>query len=810
MNPLRICAYTNQTDFRMFVSTATTVRKVLSEPEGPRNQLATLRGVDPWWKQARAQCYAYDAQGLPTRVIDAQGRVAFARTGTNTSNQSLRSRQLTDDFGRNVATISPDSGTTTRGFDAADHLVDSTDAKGNQAHYAYDVRGRIQQQTIQDISGTPPQTTTWDYQGARLIALHHPTQSERYAYDARGLRTEKITTLNTPQGSFTSITRYQFDDSGVLQSSSLPDGSQMAYERNGQGQLVALKRERILTSWLRWAAPAQTLVKDLQRDLVGLKRYTTGNGIEAEFQRSKDGSLARVAYRQTRAQPTQTAANSLHTLLGRSTQEFIDLLLGIRSAHAALTDVPAPSPQAATPAPADSSKPNTTDALPGALGLPQDPRAFMDHRYLWDVRGNLLYTQSTLNQSPTQDTYAYAYDGKDRLVAAVSPQAVSRYFYDAANRRVLSQQGIASQDDTRSNTYKTSYQPSTHRWASNDGEGSTGSLGSKSASYDANGQPQTIGQREYIWDALGKLIAVREQDKTLASYRYNHRGERVGKTVGDQKQGFLYDNQQLIGELNAQGQLTRQYIYLADQPMAVVDTPEGQLLRKPDASAFADIVHDLQTIVSVWFTHDTIVWLHTNHLGATEAATDGKGKLVWQARYAPFGQATVSSISSSQSFTLNLRLPGQYADAETGLFYNRQRYYDPERGQYLTPDPLGTPNGPNGYAYVRYNPLKYVDPEGLVLFAFDGTGNSDNLNDPAMLLGSLSNVVEFSNRYDTSSEVRYVTGVGTVHKDTPENGVTSSPTPTPKENYWTTSLAVTRCTSTTWAVTTPGLRALTG
>ena len=55
--------------------------------------------------------------------------------------------------------------------------------------------------------------------------------------------------------------------------------------------------------------------------------------------------------------------------------------------------------------------------------------------------------------------------------------------------------------------------------------------------------------------------------------------------------------------------------------------------------------------------------------------------------------------------------------------YNKQRYYDPSRGEYLSPDPLGTPDGPNGYAYVRYNPLKYVDPEGLILFAFDGTGN---------------------------------------------------------------------------------------
>jgi RHS repeat-associated protein len=205
--------------------------------------------------------------------------------------------------------------------------------------------------------------------------------------------------------------------------------------------------------------------------------------------------------------------------------------------------------------------------------------------------------------------------------------------------------------------------------------------------------------------------------------------------------------------------------------MAVIDTPEGLAPRKPDASVIADIVHDLQTIVSVWFSHDTIIWLHTNHLGATEAATDAKGKLVWQARYAPFGQATISSGSGSgQSFTLNLRLPGQYADAETGLFYNRQRYYDPERGQYLTPDPLGTPNGPNGYAYVRYNLLKYVDSEGLVLFAFDGTENSNPVLKPGV--DTLSNVVEFQGRYlSDNSETQYISGVGTVDISDPSRPI---------------------------------------
>ncbi|MCW8200944.1 hypothetical protein D8B23_21780, partial [Verminephrobacter aporrectodeae subsp. tuberculatae] len=187
-------------------------------------------------------------------------------------------------------------------------------------------------------------------------------------------------------------------------------------------------------------------------------------------------------------------------------------------------------------------------------------------------------------------------------------------------------------------------------------------------------------------------------------------------------------DRQLSAELDAQGRITRQYIYLANRPIAIIDTPAG----RPLADAPRGVLADLKIIVQGWFDQaEKIVWLHANHLGAIEAATDAQGQLAWQASYAPFGQANIRTVrmdaqAAQTDFRLNLRLPGQYADSETGLYYNGQRYYDPERGQYLTPDPLGTPDGPNPYSYVRYNPLKYIDPDGLVLFAFDGTGNSMN------------------------------------------------------------------------------------
>jgi RHS repeat-associated protein len=186
---------------------------------------------------------------------------------------------------------------------------------------------------------------------------------------------------------------------------------------------------------------------------------------------------------------------------------------------------------------------------------------------------------------------------------------------------------------------------------------------------------------------------------------------------------------------------------------------------------------------------ETMAFIHSNHLNAPEAATDKTGQLIWQASYAPFGAVQNISVrsepvegkksggsdnngnnsnsnsNSNSNFTLNIRLPGQYFDQESGLHYNRQRYYDPSQGTYLSPDPLGNPDGPNAYAYAANNPITNVDPDGLILFAFDGTGNTNNQADLNELGNGLSNVWRFHELYADGNR-RYVTGVGTRHRET--------------------------------------------
>ncbi|MEB3943540.1 RHS repeat-associated core domain-containing protein, partial [Pseudomonas aeruginosa] len=74
---------------------------------------------------------------------------------------------------------------------------------------------------------------------------------------------------------------------------------------------------------------------------------------------------------------------------------------------------------------------------------------------------------------------------------------------------------------------------------------------------------------------------------------------------------------------------------------------------------------------------------------------------------------------SQGSTQVNLRFPGQYYDAESGLHYNYFRDYDPETGRYVESDPIGLSGGVNTYGYVQGAPLNRIDPLGLAAIEID-------------------------------------------------------------------------------------------
>lgn len=110
---------------------------------------------------------------------------------------------------------------------------------------------------------------------------------------------------------------------------------------------------------------------------------------------------------------------------------------------------------------------------------------------------------------------------------------------------------------------------------------------------------------------------------------------------------------------------------------------------------------------------------HCDHRGLPLALISQDGTTCWSAEYDEWGNQLHED--NPHSLEQLLRLPGQQYDEESGLCYNRHRYYSPEQGRYITRDPVGLAGGWNVYLYPL-NPVGYIDPLGLSAFSGFGTG----------------------------------------------------------------------------------------
>jgi RHS repeat-associated protein len=335
----------------------------------------------------------------------------------------------------------------------------------------------------------------------------------------------------------------------------------------------------------------------------------------------------------------------------------------------------------------------------------------------------------------------FRYDALGRLDFALTPDALYGYAYDAngtPTRITINGQNIKLGTEAGSNRVADVradappwHAPLRASFAADLSSAPVALHLERRLDHQAGGEATRLGELRIAWNANGQPARIWRGESLIAEYRYNARAERIEKTryllrgegQGSREQTppqpvttrYLYEGGRLAAEMAADGTVIRQYLYLGGHPVAILQGRE----------TFA---------------------VHCNHLGAPIAVTDATQRVVWRARYAPFGHAQVAQDpdGDGRPFILHLRLPGQYEDEETGLHYNHHRYYDPLIGRYLSPDPLGLLAGPNPYAYAGNDPMNFIDPTGLLLFAFDGTGNHDRLDEGK---GDITNVVRFRDSY---------------------------------------------------------------
>jgi RHS repeat-associated protein len=206
-------------------------------------------------------------------------------------------------------------------------------------------------------------------------------------------------------------------------------------------------------------------------------------------------------------------------------------------------------------------------------------------------------------------------------------------------------------------------------------------IGTDTFAFDVNGNLQANVGLDYAHNALNQLTEISASGVNgNIRYRYDALGRRIQKDVYGKQTQYLYDGDEVIAEYDASGNLTKRFIYGSG-----VDSPVA------------------------FITNGQTYIYHTDEIGSVVALSDSNGAIAEQYSYGPFGQSHQLSLIGNP-----LRYTARRLDDETGHYYYRARYYEPQWGKFLQADPIGYADGMNRYAYVGHDPIGLIDPFGTM------------------------------------------------------------------------------------------------
>ncbi len=659
--------------------------------------------------------FVRDARGLVVECHDQRGARHVYEYDTHANciaKRSVRggvSRASYDSWGRLLQETDALGFSRSYTYSNGGKLLTGRDRSGGITSFTYDKMGNCTSQTEPD--GT---TTSWEFGGLNWCILERLATGDetRIQYNREGFATRLVNARGQtyelerdPIGHIASETNFfgqrirfgydatsrvvwydegsgkhvlERDQVGNVISHTAPDGASRTFEYSPRNELVSAKNGK--TSF-RWTLDpvGRVLREELTVDEV---TYT----VESEFDSTGDRvgvrtSLGhRLLFRRDVAGQVMSAMDARGDVVSVRRNEIGLAVESNLSAGGTIKDTYDPSRRLrrreVLPA---NHRPAAGAGEPDWIG--GTAPGVSDHQFDYGVNEELVSVRGTSDVD-------YEYDLLKHLRKARRNGRVSEFRSDPnGNHHEVGSSALARHYD--------------------DGDRLL-SLGATKYVYDARGrlveESTTEGgktsTKRFAWDDFGMLRTVEKPDGSKVEFEYDAFARRLAKRVTRrgkraQTQHYVWDLVSMVHEVSARKAApdVRTYLFL--------DNDDVRPLGHRDA--VAETSGDWRFYV-------------TDPLGTPEAIVDGGGRTLSKAERDVFGVTTFTGTERTP-----FRYPGQQADDETGLHYNRFRTYDPVTGRYLSADPIALEAGTNLYAYAR-NPVGWMDPLGL----HDLTHSSDD------------------------------------------------------------------------------------
>lgn len=603
----------------------------------------------------------YDGLGRCIRAINAAGGV-----------QSF----LYDPLGRVTRIQQPDGNIVRLGYDAYDGVTTARDSQ-HDVRFSYTPLGSLHQRK----EGHHTLQFLYNGQEELLKIVNEHQEEHRFQRDDRGriisetgfdgttrqyerLENGWIKQVTHPGGRHT---LYEYDAAGRVARCEYGDGTWELFNYNKNGQLIEATNEQA-SIYLERDNMGRVV---LERSVIAGQAYTVRSVYNRQHQRTAIHSslgaamhlhytpTGQVARLQAGIEDIHWQADFQYNALGLETERWLPggIISSFEYDHA--------------------SHPLRHKIHAGNKDLRK-------RKYTWNANERLVSILDELSSGQVN----YTHDDFGNLAMAEFEDGCKQY----------------KSPDAVGNLYRTPQQNDRHYHPG----GQLACANGWAHTYDTEGNLQsrtadTGATWQYTWYGNGMLRAVTRPDGEVISFEYDALGRRISKIAGGQVARWMWDGHVPLHE----------WRYALDARPACTLDEMGQLQvtgPEPVEGLVTWVFEEGRFAPAAKLGASGSYAVVTDYLGTPVEMYDEQGRKTWACELDIYGKAR--TLEMGEVGDCPFRYQGQYEDVETGLYYNRFRYYDPESGGYLSKDPIGLKGGNNQYTYIS-DVLRSVDPFGL-------------------------------------------------------------------------------------------------